>query len=88
MMSVLMVLSPGSLETWRLVATGIHMLAAVLYFAAICGVALCFLGILSRKLLVKWLLITLSILGMSTLPVCLYEGVDDPSILGSITLKS
>jgi hypothetical protein len=81
LMSVLMVFSPGSLETWRLVATGIHMLAAVLYFAAICGAALYFLRIVSCKSLVKWLLIILSIICISSLPIALYQGLDDSDMV-------
>jgi Na+-driven multidrug efflux pump len=43
-MSIFMLTNIGAHETRRLVATGIHMLAAVLYFAAIFGVTLFFLG--------------------------------------------
>jgi hypothetical protein len=81
LMSMLMVFSPGSLETWRLVATAVHMLAAALYFAAICGVAFCFLGITARDSLVRWLLIALSIVGISSLPIAVCQEFDDPGTL-------
>jgi hypothetical protein len=51
------------------------MLAAALYFAAICGVVLRFVGIIACKLFVRWLLITISGLGVSSALIISYEGL-------------
>jgi hypothetical protein len=73
MMSFFMLTNMGFHETWRYIGLGSHMLAAVLYFFAILGLSMCLDG---RRWLftpVKWLLITLAVLGMSVSSIGLYE---------------
>jgi hypothetical protein len=86
MMSFLMLLSPGSLETWRLVAMGSHMLAVVLYFAALLGMFMCLDGRPWLISPVRRLLITLAVLGMSVSSIALYERPDETSMI--VTLWS
>jgi cation transport ATPase len=82
--SLFMLPHMGAHETWKVVAFDCHILAAVLYFAAIFGVTLCFLGIISHRAPVMWFLVTLSILGMITLPIALYNGLDAPNLVQSL----
>jgi len=76
MMSFLILIGPGSLEPVKLIALGIHIIVATLCFVLFLGVGFCFFGVILRRSLVKWLLITLSTLGVLLLPIAIYEGLD------------
>lgn len=83
-MSLFMLTNPGELEDWRINAMGCHILAALLYFASLAGVVLCFLGLIAKKTPIKCLLIVLSILGMAVLPASLYIGVPKGLLLSRL----
>lgn len=81
-MSLLILVGPGSLESAKLIALGIHLIVATLCCVSLFGVGLCFFGVILRKSLVKWLLITLSILGVLSLPIAIiHEGQVDLDML-------
>jgi hypothetical protein len=57
------------------------LLLSLLCFFSIVGVVLCAVGIILRSSLFKWLLISLSVLGVIPLPVSLLYGVADSETL-------
>lgn len=63
---------PGLLIVW----VGC-VIVAMLCFLAFTGTLFCVLGLASRKSFFKWLLISLSLLGVIPLPVAIYHRVDD-----------
>jgi len=80
-MSVLMLLGPVFKNPIFLIGWVIHVTVATLCFVSFVGVILCFAGIVLRKYFVKWLLITLSVLGIFSLPIAIHNGTDDVPIL-------
>ena len=65
----------GETPNWW-IATGTHITAGTLLFASFWGVGFCFFGVISRRSFVKWLLIALSILGMSVWAFDVYKEID------------
>jgi hypothetical protein len=80
-MPLVILIGPGNLEPPKLIAIGIHIIAATLYFLSFWGVGFCFFGVILRKSLVKWLLITLSIVGVLLLPIAICEEPDGSFLL-------
>jgi hypothetical protein len=80
-MSMMMLLSLQFAEPVKFIGMIIHMLVAISCFVALVGVVLCFAGIVSRKWFFKYLLLTLSIVGVSSLPLAIYEGLDDAELV-------
>ena len=58
-----------------------HMMVAVVSFVLMVGVVLCFSRSGSRKPLIKYSIILLSVLGMSVLPIAIHAGLDDSFML-------
>jgi len=73
MMSLVILIGPGNMEPPKLIALGIHIIVATLCFVSFWGVGFCFFGVILRRSLVKWLLVSLSILGVLLLPMAIYE---------------
>jgi hypothetical protein len=80
LMSLLILIGPGNVEPVKLLALGIHMIAAISYFVSFWVVGFCFFGVISRRSLVKRLLLILSIVGMLCLPFAFYETRDTGSL--------
>jgi hypothetical protein len=76
-MSVLMLVSLPAAEPTFFVAFLCHFAAALLTFFSTIGTILCCAGIIVRKSIFKWLLVTLSVLGMAAASFFLYVGPDD-----------
>ncbi len=81
LMSLVILVGPGNLEPEKLLAMGLHVLAAVLYFLSFWGVGFCFFGVILDRSPIKWFLITVSVLGVIVLPVAIYEGLDESYLL-------
>ncbi len=77
MMSLVILVGPGGGKPDWWLAISIHIMGATLYFVAFWGVGFCFFGVILRRSFVKYLLITLSMLGVLLLPIAIYEGLDD-----------
>jgi hypothetical protein len=76
-MSVLMLLGPVFKRTDLLIAWLVHVAAAILCYVSFAGVVFCYTGTISPTSFVKWLLFTISVLGVLPLPLVIYNGVDD-----------
>jgi hypothetical protein len=76
LMSLVILVGPGGLQTNQLIALDTHVMAAALNLIAFFGVGYCYFGIITRTSLVKWLLIALSILGALALPLASFVGPD------------
>jgi hypothetical protein len=57
------------------------LLVAVLCFLSVAGVILCVFGVVLRTSFFKWLLVSLSVLGLLPLPVTILYGVADAETL-------
>jgi hypothetical protein len=83
MMYLLMLVSQVFLEPIYLMATIIHIIVDILCMISFIGVILAFVGQLPRHLrsILKWLLITLAVLGMLSYPIgCLYDVRNHPNM--------
>ena len=80
-MSLMILMGPGNLEPAKLFALSIPLMVIATCFLAMTGVMFCSFGLVQRRSLVKWPLIWLSAVGVSSFPVAIYEGLDELSML-------
>jgi hypothetical protein len=85
-MSFIILVGPGNLEPPKLLALGIHMVASALYLISFFGVGFCFFHVKCARPIAKWLLITLSTLGILLLPLALYTGLESEHLMGLLYL--
>jgi hypothetical protein len=81
-MSFVILVGPGNLEPPKLLALGIHMIAAALYLVSFFGVGFCFFRVKWPRPIAKWLLIALSTLGILLLPLALCAGLEREHLVG------
>ena len=81
LMSLVILVGPGSVETNKLVALAIHVMVATLCLITLFGVGYCYFGVITHKSPVKWLSIALSILGVLVLPIASYASADDSLLI-------
>jgi hypothetical protein len=81
LMSLVILIGPGGLETNQLIALAIHVMPAALSLIAFFGVGYCYFGVITRTSPVKWLLFALATFGVLALPIASYMGPDDSLVI-------
>jgi hypothetical protein len=81
LMSLVILIGPGGLETNQLIALAIHVMPAALSLIAFFGVGYCYFGVITRTSPVKWLLFALATFGVLELPIASYTGADDSLLI-------
>jgi hypothetical protein len=81
LMSLVILVGPGGLETNQLIALAIHVMVAALSLIAFFGVGYCYFGVITSTSPVKWLLFALATFGVLVLPIASFTGADDSLVI-------
>ena len=81
LMSLVILIGPGGLETNQVIALAIHVVPAALSLIAFFGVGYCYFGVITRTSPVKWLLFALATFGVLVLPIASYTGADNSLVI-------
>jgi putative exporter of polyketide antibiotics len=81
LMSLVILIGPGGLETNQLIALAVHVIPAALSLIAFFGVRYCYFGVITRTSPVKWLLFAMATFGVLALPLASYTGPDDSLVV-------
>ena len=81
LMFLVILVGPGGMATNQLIVLAIHAMVAALCLITFFGVGYCYFGVITRTSPVKWLSISLSILGVLALPIASYTGPEDSLVI-------